>query len=408
MPLFIKEKLVKQRATELTSVQRKARKLIRDPKQFLKDSKAYLGTQKAAYLAWAKLGSFALVLIASLLVVFYYGLMASPIYVTETKFVVKQAGGTEAALMGIAALASTSSASRDALLIKEYIESREMAQVLDDTIALKAHYQNSNNDMLSRLSKDATVENYLEFYQRHIKVRHDEMSDLVIIEAQAFNTDYSLKLGKSILNASEQFINTLGDKMAQEQLIYAQKEVQRLHRNMQSKMQDLLNFQNNNQLYSPEKQGNALLTAIGELQASIIQANAKLKEMLAVMHKGAAEVQGQYNLIASLTLQLNEEKSKLTSDDQQSLNKINANYQEIKLSTELATGLYQSALSGMEVVRADAYRKLKHLLIVQHPLMPETDKYPRRIYSIVTWFISLILIYLLGRLVWAIIKEHKE
>ncbi len=393
---------------ELSPVQRKVRKLKRDPKQFLVDSKAYVGTRKAAYLAWAKFGSFALVLIASLFVVFYYALMASPTYVTETKFVVKQAGGTEAALMGIAALASTSSASRDALLIKEYIESREMAQSLDDTIGLKQHYQNHNNDMLSRLSQTAKVEDYVEFYQNHISVRHDEMSDLVIIEAQAFNADYALQLGQAILTGSEQFINTLGDKMAQEQLAYAQKEVQRLHQNMQNKMQTLLNFQNNNQLYSPEQQSNALLAAIGELQASIIQANAKLKEMLAVMHKGAAQVQGQYNLIASLSQQLVEEKSKLTSSDQQSLNKINASFQEIKLSVELATGLYQSALSGMEVVRADAYRKLKHLLIVQHPLMPETDKYPRRIYSIITWFISLILIYLLGRLVWAIIKEHKE
>jgi capsular polysaccharide transport system permease protein len=394
--------------TELSSVQRKVRKLKRDPKQFLVDSKAYVGTRKAAYLAWAKLGSFALVLIASVLVVIYYALIASPIYITETKFVVKQAGGTEAALMGIAALASTSSASRDALLIKEYIESREMAQVLDDTIALRAHYQNGNNDLLSRLSRDDTIEDYVEFYQTHIQVRHDEMSDLVIIEAQAFNTDYSLQLGQALLKQSEYFINTLGDKMAQEQLAYAQKEVERLHANMQTKQQVLLAFQNNNQLYSPEQQSNTLLAAIGELQASIIKANAKLKEMSAVMRNDAAEVRAQHNLIASLSEQLIEEKSKLTSADQQSLNKINANFNEIKLSVELASGLYQSALSGMEVVRADAYRKLKHLLIVQHPLMPETDKYPRRIYSIVTWFISLILIYLLGRLMWAIIKEHKE
>jgi capsular polysaccharide transport system permease protein len=196
--------------------------------------------------------------------------------------------------------------------------------------------------------------------------------------------------------------------MAQEQLAYAQKEVERLHTNMQTKQQVLLAFQNNNQLYSPEQQSNTLLAAIGELQASIIKANAKLKEMSAVMRNDTSEVKAQHNLIASLSEQLIEEKSKLTSADQQSLNKINANFNEIKLSVELASGLYQSALSGMEVVRADAYRKLKHLLIVQHPLMPETDKYPRRIYSIVTWFVSLILIYLLSRLVWAIIKEHKE
>lgn len=392
----------------LSPLKRKVRKLKRDPKQFVIDSKAYVGTRKAAYIAWAKLGSFALVLLASILVVGYYTVIASPRYATSTQFVVKEAGTNETALMGIAALGTTSSSMRDALIIKEYVESREMAVALDKAIGLKAHYQNHEWDTLSRLSASATVEDYVDFYQKHISVRHDELSDIVHIEVQAFTPEYSLLLGQTLLEQSEQFINSLGDKMAKEQLAYAQKEVERLYTNMKNQQQQLVHFQNNNELYSPEEQGSALLTAIGNLQGKIITAQAKLKEMLAVMRDDAAEVKSQRILIKSLQQQLNEEQGKLTSDDQKSLNQITANFQEIKLNTELATGLYQAGLSSMEVVRADAYRKLKHLLIVQHPAQPETDQYPRRIYSIVTWFVSLLLVYLLGRLIWAIVKEHKE
>lgn len=392
----------------LSPLKRKVRKLKRDPKQFVIDSKAYVGTRKAAYIAWAKLGSFALVLLASILVVGYYTVIASPRYATSTQFVVKEAGTNETALMGIAALGTTSSSMRDALIIKEYVESREMAVALDKAIGLKAHYQNHEWDTLSRLSASATVEDYVDFYQKHISVRHDELSDIVHIEVQAFTPEYSLLLGQTLLEQSEQFINSLGDKMAKEQLAYAQKEVERLYTNMKDQQQQLVHFQNNNELYSPEEQGSALLTAIGNLQGQIITAQAKLKEMLAVMRDDAAEVKSQRILIKSLQQQLNEEQGKLTSDDQKSLNQITANFQEIKLNTELATGLYQAGLSSMEVVRADAYRKLKHLLIVQHPAQPETDQYPRRIYSIVTWFVSLLLVYLLGRLIWAIVKEHQE
>lgn len=392
----------------LSPLKRKVRKLKRDPKQFVIDSKAYVGTRKAAYIAWAKLGSFALVLLASILVVGYYTVIASPRYATSTQFVVKEAGTNETALMGIAALGTTSSSMRDALIIKEYVESREMAVALDKAIGLKAHYQNNEWDTLSRLSASATVEDYVDFYQKHISVRHDELSDIVHIEVQAFTPEYSLLLGQTLLEQSEQFINSLGDKMAKEQLAYAQKEVERLYTNMKNQQQQLVHFQNNNELYSPEEQGSALLTAIGNLQGQIITAQAKLKEMLAVMRDDAAEVKSQRILIKSLQQQLNEEQGKLTSDDQKSLNQITANFQEIKLNTELATGLYQAGLSSMEVVRADAYRKLKHLLIVQHPAQPETDQYPRRIYNIFTWFVSLLLVYLLGRLIWAIVKEHKE
>ncbi|NVK36949.1 MAG: lipopolysaccharide biosynthesis protein [Gammaproteobacteria bacterium] len=399
---------VKEANKQLSPLQRKVRKLKRDPKQFVIDSKAYVGTRKAAYIAWAKFGSFALVLLASILVVGYYTIVASPRYATSTQFVVKEAGSNEAALMGIAALGTTSSAMRDALIIKEYVESREMAVSLDNAIELKAHYQNSQWDALSRLSDSATVEDYVEFYKKHISVRHDELSDIVHIEVQAFTPEYSLLLGQTLLEKSEQFINALGDKMAREQLAYAQKEVERLYTNMKNQQQQLVHFQNNNELYNPEQQGSAMLAAIGNLQGNIITAQAKLKEMLAVMRDDAAEVKSQRILIKSLQQQLNEEQSKLTSDDQKSLNQITANFQEIKLNTELSTGLYQAGLSSMEVVRADAYRKLKHLLIVQHPAQPETDQYPRRIYSIFTWFVSLLIVYLLGRLIWAIVKEHKE
>lgn len=392
----------------LSPLLRKVRKLKRDPKKFVVESKAYMGTRKAAYIAWAKFGSFALVLLASILVVVYYTMLASPRYATTTQFVVKEAGSNEAALMGFAALGTTSSAMRDALIIKEYIESREMAESLDKVIDLKAHYQDSEWDTLSSLSKNATIEDYVEFYKKHIKVRHDELSDIVHIEVQAFNPEYSLLLGQTLLEQSEQFINALGDKMAREQLAYAQKEVERLYSNMKSQQQLLVHFQNNNELYNPEQQGSAMLAAIGNLQGQIITAQAKLKEMLAVMRDDAAEVKSQRILIKSLQQQLSEEQGKLTSDDQKSLNQITADFQEIKLNSELTTGLYQAALSGMEAVRADAYRKLKHLLIVQHPAQPETDQYPRRIYSIFTWFVSLVIIYLLGRLIWAIVKEHKE
>ena len=393
---------------ELTSLQRKVRKLKRDPKQFLVDSKAVLGTQKAAYLAWAKFGSFALVLAASLLVVVYYSLIASPRYVSESQFVVKQASSAEPQLMGLAAIATTSSSTRDSLIIKQFIESRAMAEALDKAIQLKAHYQDTQWDVISGLSSYAAIEDYVDYYQNHVTVRHDEMADIIYIEAQAFTSEYALLLGETLLELSEKFINSLGDKMAKEQLAYAQKEVERLYSAMKAQQDQLLNFQNTNQLYSPEQQGSALLGAITELQGNIIAQEAKLKEMSAIMRSDSAQVKGQVNLLDSLKEQLIEEKSKLTSKDQQSLNQVTANYQEIKLGGELALGMYQGALTSMEAVRADAYRKLKHLLVIQDPALPESDQYPRRIYSIVTWFISLLLVYLLGRLLWAIIKEHQE
>ena len=395
-------------AKEMGPVARKVQKLKRDPRQFVLDSKAYVKAQKTADFAWAKLGSFAFVLLASILVVFYYWVIASPRYVSETQFMVKQANSTESPFSGLAAIGSISGGMRDALVLKKYIESREMAVALDQAVSLKAHYERDDFDLISRLAHESTIEEYVEFYQNHISVLHDELSDVLYVEVQTYEANYSLQVAQTLLKLSENFINELGAKMAQEQVGYAQKEVERSYGELKKFQSDLVNFQDKFKLYNPEQQGGALVGAINELESEIIRQQTELKSLLAFMRDDAAEVKAKKIRINSLERQLAEEKNRLTNQDQQSLNKINVDFQEIKLNAELASDLYKTSLAGLESVRSEAYRKLKHLLVIESPALAQEDRYPRRIYNILTWFVCLVLLYLVARLILAIVKEHKE
>lgn len=395
-------------AKELGPVARKVNKLKRDPRQFVLDSKAYVKAQKTADFAWAKFGSFVIVLLVSAMVVFYYSIVASPRYVSETQFMVKQANSVESPFSGLAAIGSISGGMRDALVLKKYIESREMAVALDEAVSLKAHYERDDFDAFSRLSANSTVEEYVDFYKEHISVLHDELSDVLYVEMQTFNEAYSLEVAQVLLSLSEDFINNLGAKMAQEQVGYAQKEVTRSYAELKKYQDQLVNFQDKFKLYNPEQQGGALVGAINELESEIIRQQTELKSLLAFMRDDAAEVRAKKIRINSLERQLVEEKNRLTNQDNQSLNKINVDFQEIKLNAELASDLYKTSLVGLESVRAEAYRKLKHLLVIEHPALAEEDRYPRRIYNIITWFVCLVLVYLVARLVIAIVKEHKE
>ena len=117
-----------------TKAQRKLDKLKTKPLQFVKDSKAYGTAQKGVDYTWAKFGSFALVLMASVLVVFYYTVIASPRYVSEAQFVVKQASSSEVPMLGLAALGSVSPSMRDALILQKYRQYREMAMALNEAV----------------------------------------------------------------------------------------------------------------------------------------------------------------------------------------------------------------------------------------------------------------------------------
>ena len=389
-------------------IKRKLNKLKSKPYQFVKDSKAYGSAQKGVDYTWAKFGSFALVLLASALVVFYYTLIASPRYVSESQFVVKQASSTDVPMLGLAALGSVSSSMRDALILQKYIKSREMAVALDEAVSLKAHYQRGDWDTISKLANNSSTEDYIEYYQNHVAIKHDEMSDVLYVEVQTYDAQYSLTVAKTLLQLSEQFINNLGSKMAQEQMAYAQKEVERSYKVLSENQNTLINFQDKFELYNPEQKSGALASAINGIESQIITQQTELKSLLAFMRKDAPEVKAKQIRVNALKEQLAEEKNRLTNHDKQSLNKINVSFNEIKLNTELALDLYKSSLVSLESVRAEAYKKLKHLLVIEQPALAQQEKYPARLHSIFTWFVCLILIYLIGRLLISIVKEHKE
>lgn len=392
----------------LSPAQRKFRKLRRDPKLFLADSRAYITTRKTLYQTWAKLGSFALVILASTVVIIYFSLMASPRYVSQTQFIVKQSGTNELPLLGLAAIGTASPSMRDALILQEYIQSAEMALALNKQLNLKRHYQNTLWDPVSRLDEQSTKEDFIQYYQAHLKVHYDELSEILTVELQGYTPEFALKLTQALLIICEQFINQLGEKMANQQMQYAEEEVNRAYEKLKVEQIKLINFQDNSKLYNPEQQSNALLEAMNQLASQIMTKQAELKSLSAYMRSDASEIIAKQYQIDALELQLQQEKQKLIQPNQPSLNKVSLNFKEIELNTRLATDLYQSSLASLERIRTEAFKKLKHLLVVEQPRMAQDSLYPKRLYNIMTWFVVLLLIYLIGRLIIAIVKEHKE
>ena len=392
----------------LTSKQRKLRKFKNDPKLFLIDSKAYIRTRKTLYYTLAKLGSFALVILLTLLVIGYYSFTASPRYVSQIQFVVKQASNNELPLAGLTAIGATSPSMRDALILKKYIESSEMAIALNDRISLQAHYESDSWDVISRLNLNSTQEAYLEYFLQHINVNYDDMSEILLVEIQSFDPEYSQEIANALISISESFINHLGKDMAKQQQAYAEEEVDRTYQQLKGEQVKLIAFQDKFKLFNPEAQSMALVGAINTLEGELITSQTELKSLMAYMQPTAAEIKAKQYKVDALKQQLAQERLKLTDQDQKSLNKVNVDFKEIELNAMLASDLYKSTLVSLEMVRAESFKKLKHLLIVEYPRIAQEDAYPKRLHSIFTWFAILLLTYFVGRLVLAIIKDHRE
>ena len=93
-------------------------------------------------------------LIASL----YYGLIASDQYIAEARFAVMSTDQAPAAGMLNYLLGSQGvvGAAQDAIVVIEYIHSRELLERLDTRLSMRKHYANEEWDWFSRLDAEAS------------------------------------------------------------------------------------------------------------------------------------------------------------------------------------------------------------------------------------------------------------
>jgi capsular polysaccharide transport system permease protein len=62
----------------------------------------------------------------------------------------------------------------------------------------------------------------------------------------------------------------------------------------------------------------------------------------------------------------------------------------------------------VENARIDATRKIKTLLVLEPPTLPETAEYPLRGYNVATLIAICVLLFAITRLVLATIREHQD
>lgn len=388
-------------------VRRKTRKLLRDPQQFMRDSSGY----RAALDSWQRalrLGSFLWVLGCFALISLYCGWLSSDRYVSQAQVIVKQAEQVKMASDALSLLGIGGSSHQDALVIQSYLASWPLYQRLDQALQLQAHFQQPHIDWLSRLAADASREDQLEHYLQHLTVSLDEISGVLSISFQAYDPAFAHTVVQQMVKESELFINRIGHQVAQEQLQFVEREVQQAHHRLQQEQQVLLEFQRQYQLLSPDATSSAMQGMVAQLDAELVRQQTELKRLERYMQPAAPDVVALQDRIAALQQQLQQEQTRLTGQQEAPLNEVNARYQALQVQAQLAADLYKTGLVSLEQARVEAYRKLKHLLLIAPPGQADDAEYPRRLYNIATAGVLLCLLYGLLLMGLATLREHKD
>lgn len=363
----------------------------------------------------------ALVVAPFLVALIYFTAIASDRYVSTAEIIVKDNSSSSAAPSAMDFLLSGSSSNtQDALLVVNYIHSLDMARLINQEMNLKDYYQ-KNGDFASQLYGWASQEDYLNYVRNHIEVSHDELSGIIRIDAQAFDPEFAQQLVALIIKKSEDFVNAINHKLANQQMKFVQTELERAQKKLLDVKQHIIEFQNTNNVISPKDEAQGVATIIQGLSARLAEENTKLSAYRSYLNENSTQITTIKSAITSLKSQIQKEKNRLVGPASETtstllssnnngpskLNQLSADFQKLQLQQQFALDSYQLALGSLESARIEASNKLKHLIVVTQASHAEDAEYPRKLYNLVTLAILLIMFYGIINMLSAAIKDHR-
>ncbi|WP_437184057.1 capsule biosynthesis protein [Yersinia massiliensis] len=344
------------------------------------------------------------------LLTLYLLIFSQPRYLSESKVAIKQSNDVSGSNLNVGLLlgAGNPSSAEDALYLKEYINSPDILGVLDKQLNFRQAFGQSGWDFFYHLPRNATREQFLNYYRDRISVAYDDKTGLLTIGTQGFSAEFAQQFNQAILKESERFINEISHHIAREQLQFAENEMQAARVKLNSSKADLLSYQNSNNVLDPEAQALAATNLVNTLVSQRIQMEADLRNLMTYIREDAPQVVSAKNALKSLSTQIDNEKSKITAPDGHKLNRMAVDFEEIKARVLFDTDIYKLTLTSIEKTRVDAARKLKVLSVISSPQLPQEAKFPNRLYLLISWLLVCGLLFGTVKLLLAVIDDHKD
>lgn len=341
----------------------------------------------------------------------YYASVASDIYESTTLFTIQSASGAAAIGLGsiLGIMPGSSPGARDAMVVREYILSRDMLALLKADHQFLAHYQDPSFDWYARLADDSSAEDAYEYYLEQIKVDHDSSSGVLTLNVHAFTENQAHDLSEAILHYSEEMVNQLSERARSDQTSFAKAELSLAEGRLSQARQGVLALQAERSEFNPQQTASEALTVRGQLQGELAKVNAELSQARAFMSASAPKVVALQQRANALARQVAKESRRLVGPGTEGgINTSIASFESAILEKEFAQLAYRSALTSLELARTDAGRQHRYLARITEPSSPDEATYPKRILGVLTAFLLSVALAGIVSLFGAAVKEHAK
>jgi capsular polysaccharide transport system permease protein len=351
----------------------------------------------------------AFVIVPTFLAGYYFSTMATPMYASNSAFLILSAdgggGGGRGGLGGL--IPSQFATGQDAIATQEYLESKDAMLRLDEERGFRAHFSDPAIDPIQRLDPEASNEAVYKLYRRHVKIGYDPTEGVMRMEVIAADPETSLQFNQRLIAYAEERVDELSRDKRNDAVKIAADSLENAKAERRAAQERLVALQEGT-ILDPEGEIAGIRSLINSVELQLQEKELALSIQMNNARPNNARVTALQSEITVLRAELERQKRRLTeaSLGDSSLASKTAAIQMAQADLATADMVLQSALESMRMSETEANKQVRYLTVSARPILPEEASYPRVFENTVLAFLIFSGIYLLVSLTASILREQ--
>ncbi|MCK0533333.1 capsule biosynthesis protein [Sphingobium sp. MAH-33] len=350
------------------------------------------------------------VMLPTLLAAVYYGLIASDIYISESRFVIKSPDQKKSQTSTLANLVQTTGISGGQEQTNEvltFVRSRDALKALEKMPGIRDKYNAHEADYFSRFPgplSDSSFESLFKYYGKMVDARFETEEGTAVIKTRAFTPQDAYAINARLLDLSEGLVNRLNARAQSKGIVEAQRQVDLATERAKAARVALTQYRNTQALIDPKQQAVGVL----EISNNLIAQRAALQAQLDLMQRVAPNnpsIPSLRSRIGAMAVQIASQDSRVVGTGSGIASKLGG-YENLLVEQEFATQSMTAANTALVQARAEAQRQQFYLERVVDPNVPDSPLLPKRFLNVLIVFAASLCLYFIAWMFMVGVVEH--
>ena len=352
-----------------------------------------------------RLAFFTMFVVPTLAAALYFGLIASDVFVSEGRFLVRSRSSapTSSLVQGF----GMSRASDETFAVESYLRSRDVVTKLRAGDDLLAIYARTEADLFNRFPAFWTRNDFEKLYEHFLSwtsTKVDEAAGIVTVHASAFRPDDARRLADAMIRHAEELVNQLNARAFNDRVSAARKTVEEARQRVSDVEMRITELRNQRRVVDPLRESTTALEAIGKMTTELARFEATLKQHIAVAPRSPA-IPSMRQRVATYRAEIARLREKVVGGDA-SMSQTLPEYDQLMLERTLYARALEMATFNLDKAEQESQQRHIYLERIANPHTPDHPEAPHRALGFLAAAFASLGVYTITRTLRRIALEH--